>query len=125
VKQLHETRFIGEIGLDYVTNEPENRERQQQVFHEILKNCKKSGDKVLSIHSRRSASDVISILGNRFSGTAILHWFSGTVRELDQAIRFGFFFSINPAMAESKSGQILIRRIPQESVLTETDAPFV
>lgn len=124
-KQLPETRFVGEIGLDYVTTDTENRQLQKQVFAEILQKCADSRDKVLSIHSRRSATDVIKMVGADFPGTIILHWFSGTNRELEQAIRFGFFFSVNPSMVSSKSGQNLIQRMPPEFVLTETDAPFV
>ena len=122
---LGQTRFVGEIGLDYVTNDPENRRAQKEAFSQIVERCATHGDKVLSIHSRRSASDVISIIGDRFPGVVILHWFSGSRRELERAIEFGFYFSVGPAMVKSKNGIALLSGMPKERVLTETDGPFV
>ena len=55
----------------------------------------------------------------------ILHWFSGTVRELDRAIADGCFFSINGAMMQSAKGRNLVVRMPKDRILTETDGPFV
>lgn len=122
---LDQTRFVGEIGLDYVTSDLENRRAQKEAFSRIIEKCAAYGDKVLSVHSRRSASDVISVIGDRFPGSVILHWFSGTRRELERAIEFGFYFSIGPAMVKSKNGLALLSVMPRDRVLTETDGPFV
>jgi len=122
---LKETRYVGEVGLDYSTPDKEERRRQQEVFAAILEQCSQCGDKVLSVHSRRAAADVIAAIGSRFRGTAILHWFSGSLKELRTAVDYGMYFSVNPTMIESKSGQKLIAEIPCDRVLTETDGPFV
>lgn len=122
---LDQTRFVGEIGLDYVTSDSENRRAQREVFAQIVDKCAAYGDKVLSVHSRRSATDVISAIGDGFPGKVILHWFSGTRRELERAIGYGFYFSVGPAMAKSKTGQALLGSMPKDRVLTETDGPFV
>jgi TatD DNase family protein len=95
------------------------------VFSRIVERCVDHGDKILTVHSRRSAADVISILGDRFPGKVILHWFSGSSRELQRAIDFGFYFSVGPAMVKSKSGLALLAAMPRDRVLTETDGPFV
>jgi TatD DNase family protein len=63
VAHLAETRFVGEIGLDYVTSDRELRRRQREVFSQILARCAEHRDKVLTVHSRRSASDVIAATG--------------------------------------------------------------
>jgi len=122
---LDETRFVGEIGLDYVTGDPENRAAQREVFSRIVERCAAYGDKVLSIHSRRSAADVISVIGDRYPGRVILHWFSGSRRELERAIDSGFYFSVGPSMVKSKNGLALLSVMPRSKVLTETDGPFV
>ena len=83
-----------------------------------------SGDKVLTVHSRRAAPDVIALLSG-IKARVILHWFTGTPRELDDAIVRGFFFSVNSAMLRSEKGRALVARMPRERVLTETDGPFV
>lgn len=120
-----ETRFIGEVGLDYVTNDQRLRRRQREVFSQILARCAEQKDKVLTVHSRRSASDVIAAIGDDFPGTVILHWFSGTVRELERATNAGCWFSVNLAMFRSRNAIELVRRMPKERVVTETDGPFV
>ena len=122
---LEQTRFVGEVGLDYVTKDEAERRLQRNVFASILERCASYGNKILTVHSRRSARDVIATVGHAFPGKVILHWFSGTPTELDQAVSQGLYFSINPAMTLSRSGQSLIARIPRERTLTETDGPFV
>jgi TatD DNase family protein len=68
---------------------------------------------------------VISIVGDSFPGKIILHWFSGTQRQAEQAILNGYYFSFNLSMLESKNGQLLINSIPRNRVLTESDGPFI
>jgi TatD DNase family protein len=122
---LAETRFVGEVGLDYVTSDLHLRRKQRDVFSTILSRCADYGDKVVTVHSRRSASDVIAAVGSGFPGTVILHWFSGTRRELEQAVTIGCWFSVNPAMFRSKTGPQLVELMPKDRLLTETDGPFV
>lgn len=122
---LNATQFVGEIGLDYVKGSEEIRARQRRVFETIVRRCSEIGGKVMSIHSRRSVADVIAIVGGSFSGTAILHWFSGSSREVARATEHGFWFSVNPAMVASARGRALIADMPRDRILTETDGPFV
>src|ERR1700683_2400911 len=50
---LSQTRFVGEIGLDYVTTDETDKSQQRKVFAEIVNRCDQAGDKILTIHSRR------------------------------------------------------------------------
>jgi TatD DNase family protein len=79
----------------------------------------------MSLHSRRTSGVVLNYL-QRFSeaGTPILHWFSGSFRDLDRAINIGCWFSIGPAMLASEKGRALAARVPRDRVLTESDGPF-
>ncbi len=122
---LERTRYVGEVGLDYVTTDAELRARQRRIFEAIVERCAALGDKILTIHSRRSAADVIATIGPTFRGKVILHWFSGTPRQLDQAAAAGCYFSVNPSMMSSQSGRTLAASMPRDRVLTETDGPFV
>ena len=126
LKSIPTEKFIGEIGLDYSNrHSSEDRKLQRKVFKKVLNKCAEVGNRVISIHSRRAASDVISMVGNNFPGTVILHWYSGGLGDLEQAVLNKFYFSINPAMIKSKAGQNIISRIPQNRVLTETDGPVI
>jgi TatD DNase family protein len=125
LRLLPETRYVGEIGLDYTTPDEDLRQNQREILRRVLDCCASYGDKVLTLHSRRAAADVIDAVGPRFPGRAILHWFSGSIKELEKASEYGFFFSVNPAMIRSAKGQALIARMPADRVITETDGPFV
>jgi TatD DNase family protein len=56
---------------------------------------------------------------------AIFHWYSGGLKLIDEIIDSGYYFSINTAMIKSVNGQKIIKRIPKEFILTETDGPFI
>ena len=122
---MGETRYIGEVGLDYTTTNPHDREAQRRIFEQVIARCDESGDKIITIHSRRAAEDVVEIIGTSFRGIAILHWYSGSIRILKKAVSNGCYFSINPAMIRSKRFEQLLAAIPQDRILTETDGPFV
>ena len=124
LEQLHLSRYVGEIGLDYSISDEKALNTQKEVFNEIISACSKLGNKVLSIHSRRSADDVLNILGNKFNGTAIMHWFSGD-ESLVKSSPKNIYYSINTAMLRSRQGKKIIRALKPEQVLTETDGPYI
>lgn len=121
---LGKTRYIGEVGLDYTTTDNNIRQEQRRILATIAGWADEAGDKVLTLHSRRAAADVIEVLKG-IKARRILHWFSGTNKEMDSAITEGYFFSINSAMMQSARGRAVAHRIPQDRALTETDGPFV
>ena len=122
---LKDTRYIGEVGLDNFKKSKEDFSDQREVFEKIVSACNDTGNKVLTVHSRRAEKEVISIIGRGFSGKVILHWYSGGLKEIDQAIMNGFYFSINYAMTQSENGRKIIDHIPIERILLETDGPFI
>jgi TatD DNase family protein len=58
------------------------------------------------------------------AGIAVLHWFSGTQRDLTRAVDLGCWFSVGPTMLGSDKGRALAARMPRDRVLTESDGPF-
>ena len=97
------------------------------MFLRALSNAQRLGRRVVSIHSRRAANDVLKCLDERVTSDRalpILHWFSGSVAAARKAAQLGFYFSINHASLEYESGLALIRSLPVELLLTETDGPF-
>ncbi len=122
---LERTRYVGEVGLDFSTNDAALRTRQRTVFEKILERCAAFRDKTITVHSRRASSDTIDTIGERFPGKVILHWFTGSRREVERAARLGLYFSINPAMVNSQKGRELVDAMPRDRVLTESDGPFV
>jgi len=121
---LDTTRFVGEVGLDYRVTDASTHRTQREVFGRILQACNDRGDAVLSIHSRAAETDVVSMLGNHFRGTTILHWYSGSIKHLETAQNNGGYFSVNSSMLASKNGRKLLSRMDRTRVLTESDGPF-
>ena len=122
------SRFIGEIGLDFNSAHIASQKQQRSCFREIAKACAAEGNKVISIHSVKAAGAVIDELEKAetfHNNICIFHWFTGTAAERRRAIEAGAWFSINPQMLKTKSGQETIKAIPANRLLLETDAPFV
>lgn len=124
-KYIDETSYVGEIGLDGSPLYSEYWSQQVTVLKHILNTCNRSGGKILSIHSLRAVNEVIEIFDKYPDvGIPVLHWFTGTKEELHRAIDRGFWFSVGPAMLKSKRSKDLVKLIPKNRILTESDGPF-
>lgn len=117
---LPESKYIGEIGLDYSKGIIVD---QKQIFERIIESCSTFEDKIISIHSRKATDSVIDIVGES-KNKIILHWFTGSKKELDRAIDKGYYFSVNSDMLVTKKGVALISDIPLNKLLIESDSPF-
>ena len=123
---VQETRFVGEVGLDFAPRREGTFETQLDAFERIVETCCVQGDKVISIHAVRSAAAVLDILERHratHNNACILHWFSGSSQELARARELGCHFSVNPNMLATKRGRAYVRQIPPERLLLETDLP--
>ena len=122
---MPEARYVGEVGLDGSAPHRASIDQQVKVFDRILDECQKLSGRVLTIHSRGAAERVLdSIERHPRAGLPILHWFSGSLKQLERAASLGCWFSVGPAMIRSAKGRDLAAAMPLERILTETDAPF-
>lgn len=117
------TRFIGEVGLDYSIKNAEKQKKQRDIFKQIVDLCQKDGNKIMSVHARKAENDCLNILDG-FEGKVILHWYTGDLENLKNALSQGYFFSINQQMIMSKKGRDIINIIPLDRIVIESDAPF-
>lgn len=122
---LRQTKYVGEVGLDYSRATPEQRRLQRDVFAAVVAECEQLGGRVLTVHSRRAAQDALDIVLAATRSSVILHWFSGTTKILERAAAAGCYFSVNVGMIRSASGRTIIQAIPPDRILTESDGPFV
>ncbi|WP_079864444.1 Qat anti-phage system TatD family nuclease QatD [Pseudomonas aeruginosa] len=120
---LPNTKYVGEIGLDGGSGFKEHWEIQLKVFRHILNSVNQAGGRIMTIHSRASATAVLDELTG-IDGVPILHWFTGTKSQLKKAIDIGCWFSVGPGMLSTKKGVELVSMMPQNKILTETDGPF-
>ncbi|QIF44490.1 Qat anti-phage system TatD family nuclease QatD [Aeromonas veronii] len=125
LEQIKHVCAVGEVGLDGSKRFQHSYETQCKVFSAVVSLCASVGGRVLSIHSRQAVRDVLSILrAHPGFGTAVLHWFTGTSAELKAASDMGCWFSIGPAAFNSASGKALVKKLPRERVVPESDGPF-
>jgi TatD DNase family protein len=126
-RQIRECQFVGEVGLDGSAQHRKSFEKQREVFRRVLDKAQEMGGRVLTIHSRRAARDVIEEIESRTDSQrvlCILHWFSGSVTDARRAVSAGCYFSVNRTMLANERGRSLVESLPSERLLTETDSPF-
>jgi TatD DNase family protein len=116
---------IGETGLDfYYEHSP--REQQAQIFRAHLTAARETGLPII-VHTRDADPETIAILEQKKPKAGVIHCFS-TGRELaERAVAMGFYISIS-GIATFKNAQALrdiIRDLPLERLLIETDAPYL
>ncbi|MCR4431595.1 MAG: TatD family hydrolase [Tepidanaerobacteraceae bacterium] len=127
-KYIEEAKFIGEIGIDQGPRYYKTIDAQIRIFNDIIDKCDWYGNKIISIHSLRSADIILEILRSNVrnkSNKFIMHWFTGDIKTLQDAIKLGCFFSINSQMINSDRGKKIVSILPKEKILVESDAPFV
>lgn len=124
---LPRTRYVGEIGLDAGPRFYRYLEQQKVVFERIIQLCAAARDKIVSVHSVRTIKAVLDTLERNMPpthGRVVLHWFTGSSAEARRAVELGCYFSINGEMLADSKRRDLVRSLPLERLLTETDGPF-
>ncbi len=122
-----ETRYIGEVGLDAGPRFYKSLDLQKHVFKHVLQRSAKAGNKIISVHSVRSAKAVLDHIEAYLpvtQGKVVLHWFTGTLAEARRAVEMGCYFSVNATMFDGDKSQKLLSTLPLNCILTETDGPF-
>ncbi len=116
---------IGEVGLDYWKVESEeDREVQREIFKRFVALALEL-DLPLNVHSRSAGAAAIELLLQSGARRVQLHAFDGRASKALPAVEAGFFFSIPPSVVRSRQKQKLVRQMPLESLLLETDSPVL
>ena len=117
---------IGECGLDfnrnYSTQEEQIRAFQGQIEVAIEVN------KPLFVHDRESQGQVLRMLTRPNLPPAVIHCFTGSEDDLRGYLEAGFYIGITGWICDKKRGEDLrtmIKQIPLDKLLVETDAPFL
>jgi TatD DNase family protein len=116
---------IGEVGLDYwkVADGP-GREIQREIFARFV-DLSLELDLPLNVHSRSAGAATIELLLEKGARRVQLHAFDGRAARAQPAVEAGFYFSIPPSVVRSRQKQKLVRQLPLESLLLETDSPVL
>jgi len=113
---------VGEIGLDYkFARSREERDRQDIFFRRQLGMAEEYGLPVV-VHSRRAHRPVVETL-MEYDVRADLHWFSGPIEDVLNAVDHGIFFSFGPAVLHYESYRAIVDVVPLDLMMLETDMP--
>lgn len=137
---LNEPRVvaIGEVGLDYYrTPEPEKQKKQKEVFEQFIDLAVRN-KKPLVLHFRDSQKgstgrvhkDALEILNSQSAIRngiigAVAHSFTGSIADAKKYLNLGFCLGFNGIITFARQYDEVVRYIPLESILLETDAPFL
>jgi TatD DNase family protein len=123
---------IGEIGLDFY-HPPEDgsetvawRRLQESVFEEMLQLAQDLHLPAV-IHSRESTPAVLDVLARFPAVRAVLHCFTGTPAEAEEALAAGHFLSFTGVITYPKADDVRATAavVPLDRVMIETDAPYL
>ena len=117
------TLAIGECGLDFFIpnfNQPE----QEKLFLQHL-TLARDFDLPLIIHARKSLDVVLKHIRHIGNLRGVIHSFSGSPQQADQLIAAGFYLGIGGTVTYERAKRLhkVVRYIPEERLLLETDAP--
>jgi TatD DNase family protein len=110
---------IGEIGLDK-GGRIENFERQKAAFAKLI-DLAEELKLPISIHSRNTMEEVLTMLESKGVRKAHIHFFDGDVMQAKRAERLGYMISIPPL--ESGKRRKVIKEVSIDNIMVESDSP--
>ena len=119
---------IGEIGLDY-HYESTNKENQKEALEKQL--CvAEEADLPVAFHVRDAYEDAYEIIKRhapKLRKSAVMHCFSGSLETAKQYLDMGFYISFSGSVTfkNAKKFPEIIKNIPLDRILVETDSPYL
>ncbi len=119
---------IGETGLDYYYGSGSSMQRQEIWFRIHIAAARELG-KPLIVHTRNARTDTLRIL--RDEGAAeiggVIHCFTEDWEMATQLLALGFYISFSGIVTFKNVKQIhdVVRQMPAERILVETDSPYL
>ena len=118
---------IGETGLDFFYS-PETKEWQMDAFRRQIRVAKKL-NKPLIIHTRGARQETLDILHEEGAEQVggVLHCFTESIEMAEEAMKLGFYISVSGIVTfkNAKELQEVIKAVPLDRLLVETDSPYL
>lgn len=109
---------IGETGLDY--QKKKTIKKQEDLFSKHLE-LAVSKNIPLIIHSRKAHNDTLEMIP-KWKG--VIHCFTGNLTQAEKYIKKGFLIGLNGIIFKLNLKKV-IKEIPVEKIILETDCPFL
>lgn len=124
------TVAIGEVGLDYHHFEEGDdieamKEEQKRVLREFVRIADEVG-KPMIIHCWDAYDDLLKLFDEAMpEKRGIVHSFIGSHKTAKRFLERGWMIGVNGIATYSDSYDRLIREVPLESIVVETDCPYL
>lgn len=127
--KYEKTVAVGEIGLDYYWDkEPEVQKNQRYWFKRQLELAREVNLPVI-IHSRDAAKDTLDIMSEMKAGEigGVVHCFSYSKEMALEYVKMGMYIGVGGVVTfkNAKKLKEAVEAIPMESILLETDCPYL
>lgn len=119
-----ECSAIGEIGLDYHWDK-DNKDRQQEIFQRQIGFAQELGKPII-VHTRDAIGDTYDIL-KRNQCPGVLHCYSDSAEMAREFVKLGYYISISGTVTWKNAKEVheVIRTVPLDRLLIETDCPYL
>lgn len=125
--QGEKVRAFGEIGLDFFRNHSP-RDVQVKRFREQVGLARELKLPIV-VHDRDAHEETMEVLRSERAEDCggIIHCFSGDLEMAGKCMDMGFYISVPGSITykNAESFQKIVRELPLDSLLVETDAPFL
>ena len=120
-------RAIGEIGLDYYwCRDPAGRKRQQELFRAQMRMAGRLNLPVI-VHDRDAHLDCLTIAEQYPKVRGVFHCYAGSPETAERLLALGYYISFTGVLTfkNAKKAVEVVRRVPLERLMIETDSPYM
>lgn len=114
---------VGEVGMDF-KEDVNQHDRQRKIFSKII-DLALEIDKPLIIHSRKAELEVIEMLEEAGVKKVQMHCFCGKMSLVKRIVANGWMLSIPTNIKHATQFQEVVKEVPIQNLLCETDAPYL
>lgn len=116
---------LGEIGLDFHYDFSEKKDQLVSFDRQLA--LAQTLNLPVVIHSRTAEKEVLELLDNYKGVRGVLHCYTGNYDHAKKFLDLGFLISVTGIITFKKSDVLrsVIEKIPLESLMLETDSPYL
>jgi len=116
---------LGEIGLDYFRDHA-TREQQYKCLLDQLELATETGAPVV-FHCRDAYDDLLDVLESRTPFKYLFHCFAGDREHAERAVALDCWFGVDGPITYKSSDSLreILKVVPQNKIVVETDAPWM
>lgn len=113
---------VGEVGPDFHhVHDRKIRRKQLQVLEEALFQAEK-WELPLVIHARKAEAAALEIV-SQSRIPIMFHCFTGSMQDARKIVSHGYYLSFSSLLFAHPELQKIVKKIPSDLILTETDSP--